>query len=100
MTEEGESRMEPKKKQVDCTAEWHMMTNSKPSGRNGGDHRVTPEGQGLAGVWGEYSRKLPHICIPPPPLTFIATVRRSGRPRFLLYVGIKGPFQVRLIIAE
>ena len=58
----GKSRMEPKKKHVDFTTEWYMMTNSKPSGRNGGDHQVTPEGQGLTGVWGEYSRKLPHIC--------------------------------------
>ena len=35
-----------------------------------------------------------------PPLTFIATVRWSGRPRFLLYVGIKGPFQVCLTVPK
>lgn len=57
----GKSRMEPKKKLVDFTTEWYMVTNSKPSSRNGRDHQVTPEGQGLTDVWGEYSRKLPHI---------------------------------------
>lgn len=34
------------------------------------------------------------------PLTFIAAVRRIGRPRFLLHVGIKGDFRVRVVIPE
>lgn len=51
-------------------------------------------------VWENTAESFLIFASPPPPLTFIATVRRSGRPRFLLYVGIKVPSKSAPIIAE
>ena len=79
--------------QLSGTFQFLFHSNTKSSGRNGGDRQVTPEGQSLTAVWENIAESFLIFA----PLTFIATVRRSGRPRFLLYMGIRGPFQACLI---